>query len=39
MRVLATQPQPRLLHGVLGLGNRAEHPVGHRPQARPVLLE
>ena len=35
----AAQPQPRLLHGVLGLGDRAEHPVGDRPQLRAVLLE
>jgi hypothetical protein len=33
------QPQPRLLDGVLGITRRAEHPVGHRPQARPVGLE
>ncbi len=35
----AAQPQPGVLHGVVGLGERAEHPVGHRPQPRPVLLE
>ena len=33
------EPQPRLLHGVVGLGERAEHPVGHGPQVGPVLLE
>ena len=35
----AAQPQPGLLDGVLGLGQRAEHPVGHRPQMRAVRLE
>jgi hypothetical protein len=35
----AAEPQPRLLDGVVGLGGRAQHPVGHRPQMRPVLLE
>jgi len=33
------EPQPGLLHGVVRLGRRAEHPVGHRAQARPVRLE
>ncbi len=33
------QPQPRLLDGVVGLAQRAEHPVGHRPQPGPLLLE
>ena len=28
-----------VLDGVVGLGGRAQHPVGHRPQMRPVLLE
>ena len=35
----AGQPQPRLLHGVVGLGARAEHAVGHRRQVRPAVLE
>ena len=35
----AAQPQPRLLHGVVGLADRAEHPVGHRAQARAVFLK
>ena len=35
----AAEPQPRLLHGVVGLAQRAEHAVGHRPQVGPVLLE
>ena len=39
VRVGAAEPQPGLLHGVVGLGHRAQHPVGDRPQARPVLLE
>ena len=38
-RVGAAQAQPRLLHRVLGLADRAEHPVGDRPQVRPVRLE
>jgi hypothetical protein len=33
------QPQPRLLHGVVGLGSRAEHPVRHRREPGPVGLE
>jgi hypothetical protein len=33
------QPQPGLLHRVLGLGTRPEHPVRHREQPGPVLLE
>src|SRR5262249_9723914 len=28
-----------LLHGVLRLAERAEHPVGHRPQVGPLRLE
>jgi hypothetical protein len=35
----AAQPQPRLLHRVVGLGDRPEHAVGDRAQVRPVLLE
>ena len=35
----AAEPQPGLLHGVVGLADRAQHPVGDRPQAAPVLLE
>ncbi len=35
----AAQPNPRLLHGVVRLGEGAEHPVGDRPQVGPVLLE
>jgi hypothetical protein len=31
--------QPGVLDGVVGLGERAEHPVGHRPQVGAVLLE
>ena len=33
------QPQPRLLHGVLGLAERAEHPVGDRAQLGPQAVE
>ena len=35
----AAEPDPRLLHGVVGLGARAEHPVRDRPQVGPVRLE
>ena len=38
-RVGAAEPQPGLLDGVVGLAQRAEHPVGHRPQVGAVLLE
>jgi hypothetical protein len=33
------EAQPGVLDGVVGVAERAEHPVGHRPQAGPVLLE
>jgi hypothetical protein len=32
-------PQPGFLHGVVGVGGRAEHPVGHRPQVGAVLFK
>lgn len=35
----ATEAQPGFLDGVIGLAERAEHPVGHRLQASPVFLE
>jgi hypothetical protein len=35
----AVHPQPRILHGVVGLGQRPQHAVGDRPQMRTVLLE
>jgi hypothetical protein len=38
-RVGATGTQPCFLHGVIGLTRRAEHPVRHRPEAGPLLLE
>ena len=38
-RVGAAEADPRLLDRVVGLGRRAEHPVGDRPQVRPVGLE
>ena len=38
-RVGTPQPQPRLLDRVVRFGHRAEHPVGHRAQARSVLFE
>ena len=37
--VVPVEPQPGLLHRVGRLVGRAEHPVGHRLQARPVRLE
>ena len=38
-RAAAAQVEPGLLHGVVGLAERAQHAVGHRPQVRPVGLE
>jgi len=38
-RVAAAEPQPRLLHRVLGFADRAEHAVGDRLQVLAVLLE
>ena len=35
----AVETQPRFLHRVLGLAQRAEHAVGHSAQPRPVLFE
>ena len=35
----AAEPQPGFLHGVVRLAQRAEHPVGHRPQVGAVGLE
>ena len=35
----AGQPQPRFLHGILGVDDRAQHAVGHRTQMRPGGLE
>ena len=33
------KPQPGVLDGVVGLAEGAEHPVGDRPQVRPLFLE
>jgi hypothetical protein len=33
------EPEPGVLDRVVGLARRAEHAVGHRGQAAPVLLE
>ena len=33
------EPEPGLLHGILGLAERAEHPVGHRAQLGAMGLE
>ena len=38
-RIGTAQPQPRLLHGVIGLALRAEHAVGDRPQSLAVRFE
>jgi hypothetical protein len=38
-RIGATEAHPGVLDGVFGLAERAEHPVGQRPQARPMFLE
>jgi hypothetical protein len=35
----AAEPERGVLHGVVSVAERAEHPVGHRPQPRAVLLE
>ena len=39
LRVRATQPQPRLLHSVVGIADRAQHPVGDRTQPSAMALE
>jgi hypothetical protein len=33
------EPQPGLLHGIVGVADRAQHPVRHGAQARAVALE
>ena len=38
-RVGPAETEPRLLDRVVGLADRAEHPVGHRPQVRSVDFE
>ena len=38
-RVGAAEPQPGVLDGVVGLAERAEHPVGDGAQMRSVILE
>ena len=37
--ITETAPQPGFLHGALSLADRAEHPMGHRPQTSPLRLE
>ena len=37
--VSAAGPQAGLLHGVVGLAQRPEHPVGHRLQPLALLLK
>ena len=38
-RVGAAEPEPGVLDGVVGLAERAEHPVGDRAQTRSLILE
>jgi hypothetical protein len=38
-RICATEPQPGVLHGVVSLAERPEHPVGNRPEMRPMIFE
>ena len=38
-RVGAVEPQPGFMDGVVRLAQRAEHPVGHRPQVGALGLE
>ena len=38
-RIGTAQPQPGLLHGIVDLAGRAQHAVGHRPQAGSIGLE
>ena len=38
-RVGPGDPDPRVLQGVVGFAERAEHAVGHGPQPRPMVLE
>jgi hypothetical protein len=38
-RVRAAEAQPGLLYGVICLGDRAEHAVGHGLEAAPLYLE
>ncbi|GAA3234110.1 hypothetical protein GCM10020216_054940 [Nonomuraea helvata] len=37
--VRQAEAQPGLLYGVLGLADRAEHPVGHRSQTGAMFVE
>lgn len=38
-RVPPIEPDPRLLHGVVGFADRAEHPVSDPAQVRALVLE
>jgi hypothetical protein len=38
-QVLRFPAQPRIVQHILGIGGRAEHPVGQAEQTRTVLLE
>ena len=35
----AAEPQPGVLDGVVGLAERAEHPIGDCAEVRPLILE
>jgi hypothetical protein len=39
LRVGSLEPEPCLLHGIVGLVQRAEDPVGDRPQLRALAIE
>src|SRR5215469_6336522 len=38
-RVATEEMEPDLLHGILCLGERTEHPISHRPQAGTLRLK
>ena len=38
-RTCSGEPQPGVLHCVVSLRERTQHPVGHRPEMGPMLLE
>ena len=35
----AADAQPRILNSIIGFRQRPQHPIGNRPQVRPVFLE
>ena len=38
-RVRATDPEPRVLDGVVSFADRSQHAIGDRAQPRPVIFE